>query len=75
MHTCTYKHTYTHTQAALSEGELAVERMKAAWGVAEDGINAAFNSLNAVLMDEHHRPAAFDALKLQVCVVCACEYG
>ncbi len=56
----------TTPQAPQSEGEVAVERMKAAWGVAENGINAAFNSLNAVLMDEHHRPAAFDALKAQV---------
>lgn len=53
-------------QAAMSEGDIAVEKMKAAWGVAENGINAAFNSLNSVLMSEQHRPAAFEALKTQV---------
>ena len=64
-----------YVQVASIDGEDAVERMKAAWGVAENGINAAFNSLNAVLMNEEHRPAAFEALKSQVCGAYFCKVG
>ena len=37
-----------------------------AWGVDDGGVNAEFNSLNAVLMNDGHRPAAFASLKKQL---------
>lgn len=44
----------------------AEEGVKEAWGVVQGGVNADFNSLNAVLMNEAHRPAAFASLKQQL---------
>ena len=48
----------------------AVEELKRAWGVTEEGVNAQFNSLNSVIMSAGHRPEAFNALCEQVRLMC-----
>jgi len=44
----------------------AVEKLKEAWGVTDDGMNAQFNSLNSIIMSAGHRPEAFQVLSEQL---------
>jgi hypothetical protein len=44
----------------------AVEKLKEAWGVTDDGMNSQFNSLNSIIMSAGHRPEAFQALSEQL---------